>query len=132
MTKIFEDYYIPEPNSGCWLWLGFIEPRTGYAKLKVDGKTQSAHTISYKLHIGSVPDGKELHHTCRMRTCVNPEHLKPVTRQEHREYHSALQTHCKYGHEFTPANTILKSNWCRDCRTCKQRRNDINNPRRFT
>jgi hypothetical protein len=25
MTRTFDEFYLPEPNSGCWLWLRFLE-----------------------------------------------------------------------------------------------------------
>lgn len=30
------------------------------------------------------------------------------------------QAHCKHGHEFTPENTIVKSNGTRGCRECRR------------
>ncbi len=46
---------IPEPNSGCWLWLGSV----------VNG-----------------PDGLDVLHACDMPCCINPDHLSPGTHSE--------------------------------------------------
>jgi hypothetical protein len=44
----------------------------------MDGHTIEAHTASYRLFVGSVPGGLELDHLCRVRSCVNPDHLEAV------------------------------------------------------
>jgi late competence protein required for DNA uptake (superfamily II DNA/RNA helicase) len=40
---------------------------------------------------------------------------KPIM---NRGRHNRDKTHCKRGHEFTPENTISRSNGSRACRTC--------------
>lgn len=64
------------PN-GCWLWTGALNP-AGYGKYG-DGL---AHGAAFRLSGGVKPDGMELDHLCRVRHCVNPEHLEPVTHLE--------------------------------------------------
>jgi hypothetical protein len=71
------DYRI-EAN-GCWTWLLCIR-KDGYGKLKVGGKTLQAHRYSFFVVIGFYP--KELDHTCRNRSCINPAHLEPVTKAQ--------------------------------------------------
>jgi hypothetical protein len=43
-----------------------------------------------------------------------------LCRRCHKRAHAALITHCKHGHEYTPENTIRKSNGTRQCRACVQ------------
>lgn len=130
----FERRYIPEPNSGCWIWLGHT-CKLGYGRLRYNGKMSQAHAISYNIHVGAIPFGLELDHTCKLRCCVNPDHLEPVTHLENvrrGDSPSALharQTHCINGHEFTPENTYLWDNRMRQCRACG-RRNTMNYLRR--
>lgn len=70
----FESKHIPEPNSGCWLWTGSLDG-SGHSKLKVGGRLDSGHRLSYRLHKGTIPPGMVVRHRCDVRSCVNPGHL---------------------------------------------------------
>jgi hypothetical protein len=61
----------------CWVWLWTTDPQ-GYGRLV---KTL-AHVLVWERTNGPVPDGLELDHLCRVRACVNPAHLEPVTHAE--------------------------------------------------
>ena len=63
---------------GCWSWTGYCS-RNGYARLNIAGRMWLAHRWSYEHFIGSIPDGLEIDHLCRVTSCVNPAHLEPVT-----------------------------------------------------
>jgi HNH endonuclease len=69
---LIESKSVPEPNSGCWLWLGFGSP---YGRLRVDGKTRRAHRVSFEAFNGPIPHGMAVCHTCDTPPCVNPSHL---------------------------------------------------------
>jgi hypothetical protein len=68
----------------CWPWLGEID-RHGYGILRryEDGHRRHylAHRLIYCMLGGSIPAGLDIDHLCRVRHCVNPTHLEPVTRQ---------------------------------------------------
>lgn len=78
-------------REGCWVWLG-AHTRAGYAIFTADYTNQYAHRWIYQRYIGEIPDGLTLDHlchdpkecvggkTCPHRGCVNPRHMKPVTR----------------------------------------------------
>lgn len=70
-----------EPMSGCWLWTGALTEK-GYGKFNVGGKTIRAHRYTYQQVKGDIPTGFQLDHLCRTRSCVNPQHLEPVTCRE--------------------------------------------------
>lgn len=62
----------------CWLWLGSTT-HDGYGRTFVGGKDRLAHVVSYEFHVGPIPGGLTLDHKCRVRHCINPAHLEPVT-----------------------------------------------------
>jgi len=62
----------------CWPWLGPLN-ETGYGTVWRGGRKLKAHRVAYELAVGPVPDGLELDHLCRVRACVRPAHLEPVT-----------------------------------------------------
>jgi hypothetical protein len=63
--------------SGCWLWTGGKDT-TGYGRKSVKGRLQPAHRVFYEAARGPIPSGLVLDHLCRVKLCVNPDHLEPV------------------------------------------------------
>lgn len=115
---------VREAESGCWEWFHYIES-SGYAKLWVDRRAVMAHRFSYEFHIGPIPDGLEIDHLCRVRHCVNPWHLEPVTTAEnirrmvaHREPYQHRRDACPNGHPYDDENTIHTATG-RACAICK-------------
>jgi hypothetical protein len=81
--KALEDYFIAGNINECWLWQGGTNPK-GYGTFtqSLSYKTQSAHKAVYEKYKGEIPEGKEIHHTCTNRLCVNPNHLEAITHLE--------------------------------------------------
>lgn len=77
----FDDKVLPEPNSGCWLWMGAISV-DGYGHIRTRRGMEKAHRISYERSRGPIPEGKVIDHLCRVRCCVNPDHLEVVDTAE--------------------------------------------------
>lgn len=66
----------------CWIWQLAINPVTGYGIDGSEGGSRTAHRRVYEDRRGLIPEGFELDHLCRVRGCVNPDHLEPVTKHE--------------------------------------------------
>lgn len=112
----------------CWLWTGAVGSH-GYGNFAVDGrraspKTVRAHKFAYEAVLGPVPAGLELDHLCRVRNCVNPDHMEPVTRRENLVRGigfpavNAKKAHCPQGHEYT----YSAAQGGRICLTCRRAR----------
>jgi hypothetical protein len=131
-AKVNKNGPVPEyrPDLGpCWLWTASCTD--GYGQIGAGSRTDGsfrvlkAHRIAYELHIGPIPEGLEPDHLCRVRHCVNPWHLEPVTHQVNmqRGFPGAhgLKTHCPAGHEYAGENLYLRPNGGRICRACRRR-----------
>lgn len=103
--------------SGCWNWLG--RKKDGYGRITVNKQRHQAYRWVY----GEIPEGKEMHHVCKNRACVNPEHLMSVTKSEHSSLEPRVKknskSHCRNGHPFDDVNTYI-SNGHRFCRACNR------------
>lgn len=73
LRERFEAGYVPEPNSGCWLW--FKAQTYGYGELFDGDKHIRAHRLSYEMFRGPIPAGMHVLHKCDVPQCVNPDHL---------------------------------------------------------
>lgn len=105
-----------EPNDGCWLWQG-VTTVDGYAHYYYGGRRFLLHRKTYESHVGPIPEGLQIDHLCRVRNCVNPKHLEPVTADENKRRGGLAVTHCAHGHEYTAANTRINGRW-RGCKAC--------------
>lgn len=124
LPKHIEAKIQPEPNSGCWLWLGALrDSHDGYGCAGWRTKTWRTHKLVYTILCGEVPDGKVVDHTCRNRICCNPDHLEAVTqkvnvhRGEGIAAKNLLKTHCRQGHPYEGDNLYAWNNQ-RFCVTC--------------
>ena len=125
----FEEKIYMEPTSGCWLWVGNLGTH-GYGDFKWRYKTRKAHRISYMLSVGKIPRGLVLDHLCEVKSCVNPDHLEPVTQAENMRRANPLgglwgaakfqknKTHCPHGHPYLGDNLYVCPRGWRQCRTC--------------
>lgn len=104
-------------DDGCWLWRGDTNDK-GYGRFYVVGRHRPAHTWSYEHFVGPIPDGLEPDHLCRVRNCVNPEHLEPVTHRENSQRAAYSRTHCVKGHPLPGPNAHGR----RVCRPCANER----------
>ncbi len=92
MAKLGETQPIPErlarfitvcPDSGCWLWNGYID-KDGYGRIDIrvgpkgkrTKKCALAHRVSFAQYVKNIPDGYDVDHKCKVRNCINPDHLQ--------------------------------------------------------
>lgn len=111
-------------TEGCWLWIAALNG-AGYGTFWPQWRTPvPAHRWAYEAIVGPIPEGLYIDHLCRVRNCVNPEHLEPVTprenvmRGETVAAANAAKTHCDHGHAFDELNTFYTKEGWRRCRRC--------------
>lgn len=130
-AKVDNDGPVPEgrPDLGvCWLWMGKRD-RHGYGEFFISKRqTVRAHRFSYELAIGPIPHGLVLDHLCRVRHCVNPAHLEPVTNAENVRRGetgrgSSRGPTCRNGHVFPVDAPLSRAGRWRSCPVCKRERN---------
>ena len=114
-------------DTGCWEWTGWIE-NNGYGRVSINSKNALVHKVVYEALVGEIPEGLTLDHLCKVRHCVNPDHLEVVTLQENVLRGSspvainAKKTKCDTGHDLSTSNVYMTPNGRRQCRECQNRR----------
>lgn len=124
-------------ESGCLLWTGYLLPN-GYGTVQ---RHSYVHRVVWIAANGAIPVGWDVDHNChnedescpggwacKHRRCVDLAHLRVVPHRVNlaagrrvgppNAAANAIKTHCIRDHEFTPENTIIRSNGNRACREC--------------
>jgi hypothetical protein len=107
----------------CWLWKGYRN-EYGYGRFAFGNKTLYAHRFAYELLVAPIPEGLQIDHLCRVRHCVNPDHLEAVPQSVNilRGTGPAARNHdateCTHGHPFDEDNTYIRPNGSRSCKQC--------------
>jgi hypothetical protein len=126
--------YEVNPETGCWNWTGARDV-DGYGRVfggRTSGREEAkAHRWMYERERGPLPDELHLHHRCENPRCVNPEHLRPLTKAEHRAVHGGGSPEarrgpsrvgdgerCVNGHELSAAIVYVSPSGTERCREC--------------
>lgn len=138
MTDVVErlesQLFYDTAGTGCWLWVGLVG-RTGYGRMRSDGRKWMVHRLSWTLFVGDIPDGLVVDHLCRTRNCVNPAHLRVCTQMAnvHAPGSTAIakaeseRTHCPRDHILVAPNLVpskLRLGF-RECLACSRARNRV-------
>lgn len=110
-------------TDSCWLWTG-SQTRGGYGQIRVNGKLVYVHRFACEAMGRPIPPDLTADHLCRVRHCVNPDHIEAVTFKENvlrgigPTAENARREVCAKGHRLLR----LFSAHRRDCRECTRRR----------
>ena len=99
----------------------------GQKTIRLDGKQHNfkVHRLMYESILGVIPDGLVLDHLCKTTSCINPEHLEPVSVKENVRRGKLVTKYCSKGHEYTPDSTHYTPHkngyMTKKCRECFKR-----------
>jgi HNH endonuclease len=127
----FEAKYEPEPNSGCFIWIG-ARSKDGYGFITINNKMDRSHRVAWRLAGYVLLPGYQVLHKCDNRACVRVEHMFVGTNQDNVDdrmakggylrgprHPNARKTHCPHGHPYEGANLRINSSGGRICIICR-------------
>ncbi len=127
LRELFDKKVNKRGPNDCWLWTGGTNG-TGYGHMTLNNRKNAyAHRLAYEFAHGPIPEGLTIDHLCRVRLCVNPAHLEPVTFLENikRATPYRIKSHCKQGHEYNEVNShryFYYGKVFRQCKICRKDR----------
>lgn len=118
----------------CWNWIGANGGKIKHGVFYYEKKVQGAHRISYQWAKGIIPEGYHIDHLCRNPSCVNPDHLEPVTPRENilrglgTGANNLRKKYCINGHILNKKNIYERNDNFRVCKICsKENRQKLSN-----
>lgn len=131
MKSIHERFWSKvEKSNGCWNWLAAKDSR-GYgffSSKKITGKHMDmAHRVVFFLNGTIIPPNLVVDHKCQNKSCVNPKHLRLVTKSINNTENGgpnwvlAHRKHCRNGHLYTKTNTRITTLGRRQCIKCQRK-----------
>lgn len=118
----FIKHLVPQ-DDGC-IYMDTALNIDGYAKFGWEGGDRGSRYAWFRAH-GAIPEGMQVDHICRVRRCVNVEHLRLLTPRNNTligdtpAARNLAKTHCPQGHPYSPENTRVYKRH-RTCITCSR------------
>jgi hypothetical protein len=120
ISGILAKFVMPVTESGCWIWMG-CDGGQGYGAVHFHGRRWLAHRLIYTALVGPISEELDLDHLCRVRCCVNPAHLEPVTRVINiARGDGRKRDQCPWGHPYSGKNLYIKPDGTQMCRQCRR------------
>ena len=109
MTRTPEERFIEKvavQPDGCWLWTA-AEFTNGYGAFRLGKHQVRAHRWSYEHFVAPIPEGAVLMHSCDVKLCVNPRHLRPGSQLENQQDMTTKGRTGERGHHMRDARARL-------------------------
>lgn len=71
----------------CWRYVGPAYWINDYPIINRYNKNWIASRFTWFIFTGRDYYGKEIHHKCKTRDCINPTHLEELSARKHRKFH---------------------------------------------
>jgi hypothetical protein len=114
----------------CLIWDGSKNERNGYGRMWSCGGIPAVdyvHRLSHEAFVGPIPVGLTIDHRCRVRLCIEPTHLEPVTLKVN-QARRPTKGACPKGHPYTEENTLIhrRTKVCKRCHADRERDRRLN------
>lgn len=117
----------PQHTPTCITWKGAHDD-DGYGRIQIGSKWRGAHRVAWENQYGQIPKGLVIDHICRVRDCIEVDHMELVTPKENtlRGINpcavNARRKVCIHGHELKGNNVRIRFDGHRECIPCSRRR----------
>lgn len=107
--------------SECIIYTGPVQSK-GYGMVRTPTGRKLLHRHVYETKVGPIPPGRQIHHTCGNKRCINPAHLVALSPGEHRTVHGQEHRQAHPRCRVCGSNEWYTEGRTRKCAPCKRRR----------